>query len=169
MWTVHNSFGRWWPLRVHMMVHLDMNWSGDNLLTIFSFHGASFDTAKDLLIKLCIKPSIGDKHFFTFSLKPKLWTTSSKIVKFQLSKYFFSIKNQPNIADFFSLQTRTPLYTALLLLSSRDSVKKYWSWLLCCVTRRKNINYTMDESITKHLPFLLLAKSLKNKVLKCDL
>ena len=104
MWTVHNSFGRWWPLRVHMMVHLDMNWSGDNLLTIFSFHGASFDTAKDLLIKLCIKPSIGDKHFFTFSLKPKLWTTSSKIVKFQLSKYFFSIKNQPNISDFFSCE-----------------------------------------------------------------
>ena len=72
MWTVHNSFGRWWSLRVHRMVHLDMNWSGDNLLTIFSFHGASFDTAKDLLMKLGIKPSIGDKHFFTFSLKPKL-------------------------------------------------------------------------------------------------
>ena len=41
MWTVHNSFGRWWPLRVHTMVHFDMNWSGDNLLTIFSFQSAS--------------------------------------------------------------------------------------------------------------------------------
>ena len=32
---------------------------------------------------------------------PKLWTTSSKFAKFVLSKSFFSIKNQPNLSDFF--------------------------------------------------------------------
>ena len=58
MWTVHNSFGRLWPLRVHTMVHFDMNCSGDNLLTIFSLQRASLDTVTDILIKLGIKPSI---------------------------------------------------------------------------------------------------------------
>ena len=32
---------------------------------------------------------------------PKLWTTSSKIAKFVLSKSFFGIKNQLNLSDFF--------------------------------------------------------------------
>ena len=32
---------------------------------------------------------------------PKLWTTSSKIAKFVLSKSFFSIKNQLNLSGFF--------------------------------------------------------------------
>ena len=65
MWTVHNSFGRWWALRVHTMVHFDMNWSGDNLLAAFSLQRASLDTITDFLIKLGIKPTIVYKHFYT--------------------------------------------------------------------------------------------------------
>ena len=61
MWTVHNSFGWWWALRVHTVVHFDMNWCGDNLLIIFNLQNASLDT--NCLIKLGIKSSIGNKHF----------------------------------------------------------------------------------------------------------
>ena len=46
---------------------------------------------------------IKNKHFLIMSSSdlPKLWTTSSKIAKFVLSKSFFSIKNQRNLSDFF--------------------------------------------------------------------
>ena len=43
--------------------------------------------------------SSGNKHFFTKSDLPKLWTTSTNISKFVLSKSFFCVINWLNLSE----------------------------------------------------------------------
>ena len=71
MWTVHNSFWWWWPLRVHTMVHFDMNWSGDNLLTIFSFQRASLDTGGFHMVAKIIREL--KSHMIPYKFKCSHW------------------------------------------------------------------------------------------------
>ena len=70
---------------------------------------------------------------------PKLWTTSSKIAKFVLSKSFFSIKNQWNLSDFFSVKN-IRLEDQLSFGRSDDDMKKKLLIRVDCLVQYSSSN-----------------------------